>query len=362
MACPMPHALRSKVYRIPLQQLYPTLTPAQLKTNDPKVQWELAYWRGYWDLEWFAQFYFPDYCKLPFSRIHRELFELLQGGATDRGRRACIAAPRGHAKTTINLTIQIIHAICYNYEPTIIIMAQNQRESQARVKGILDILSGNERLKQVYGSLAPPSGLRGKSQFVTRNNILVKSVSWGQSIRGINHKGNRPSLIILDDVETLEGVQNPEQREKYREQFKKDVLQAGDVTNTLNVVVIGTCLHDDGLINHLLCHPGWTTRRYQAVESFATYKALWVEWQSLLTDLTNPNRDDSAQAFYESNKEDMLVGTQVLWPEGEPYERLMRIKVLKGTPPFNRKSRMSLMMLNVAYLTPIPSLLSHGIK
>jgi hypothetical protein len=220
--------------------------------------------------------------------MHHELFELLQGGATERGRRICIAAPRGHAKTTISLTIQIVHALCYGYEPYMVIMAQNLRESQARVQSILDILRNNVKLKQVFGDLAPPKGMGSKNQFVARNNALVKAVSWGQSIRGMNHQGHRPSLIILDDVETLEGVQNPDQREKYREQFKKDVLQAGDVTNTLNVVVIGTCLHDDGLINHLLCHPGWTTRRYQAVEAFASNQALWDTWKGLLTDLTNP--------------------------------------------------------------------------
>lgn len=299
----------------------------------------MVYWRGYWDLAWFARFYFPEYCRLPFSRMHRELFELLEGGATDRGRRICIAAPRGHAKTTISLTIQIVHALCYGYEPYIVIMAQNQRESQARVKGILDIIRTNERLKQVFGDLAPPKGMGSKNQFVARNNALVKAVSWGQSIRGMNHQGHRPSLIILDDVETLEGVQNPEQREKYREQFKKDVLQAGDVTNTLNVVVIGTCLHDDGLINHLLCHAGWTVRKYQAVEAFATNTQLWQDWRTILNDRTNPDRLTDARAFYDANKTAMLEGSHVLWPEGESYERLMCIREFEGNAAFQSEKQ-----------------------
>ncbi len=51
--------------------------------------------------EVFAQIYLVDHCRLPFSRMHRDLFSTLATMADKRGARLAVAAPRGHAKSTI---------------------------------------------------------------------------------------------------------------------------------------------------------------------------------------------------------------------------------------------------------------------
>ncbi len=257
-----------------------------------------------------------------------------------RGRREAIAAPRGHAKTTFKLLLKSIHAIVYGYERYIVIIAQSAMEAEDRVRQILDELETNQRLIDVYGTLAPKNSKPGrKKSFVTQNGIKVQAKSIGQQIRGIKHGGDRPTLLILDDVETLEAVQSPQHRFKTSDWFFKDVLKCGQTDGSSNVIFIGTCLHQESLLSDLLQRPGWSSHKYQAVIKFSAAQTLWDQWKAIYTELSNPNREADAQTFFEANKDALLLGTEVLWPETEPYLALMKQMVSEGAAAFHSEKQ-----------------------
>lgn len=265
--------------------------------------------------------------------MHQELFPLWSH-CSPRGQKTVIAAPRGHAKTTIMLTAQVLHAICYGYEPSIVIIAQTTAEAESRVEQILTELRYNEALIAVFGHLAPQGGKGSKKGFTAQNGVRVRAISRGQSIRGQNYRGNRPSLIILDDIETLEEVQNPDQRQKTRDWLFKDVIPVGQTDGSTHITVIGTCLHEDSLVSNLLTQVGWESYKYQAIERWSHESELWEQWERLYLDLSNPDREADAQAFYETYQVQMLHGTQVLWPEQESYLDLIKMKVSMGRKAF----------------------------
>ena len=262
-----------------------------------------------------------------------------------RGRREAIAAPRANAKTTFKLLIKAIHAVVYSYESFILVIGHSAPEAEEKVSSILDELETNQRLIRIYGSLAPERGKYdtparwGKKKFITQNGILVMAKSRGQQIRGIKHGACRPSLIVCDDIESPEGVLSPEQRLKTRDWFYKDLLKCGQVDGSTNITVIGTCLHPESLLSELLRTPGFTGSKYQSIVSYSLNPPLWDHWKVLYTDLTNPKRLEDAKAFYESNRTDMLEGTLVLWPDGEPYDYLMRIRVDEGIASFQSEKQ-----------------------
>lgn len=264
--------------------------------------------------------------------MHQALFPLWSN-PTHRGRKTVIAAPRGHAKTTIMLFSQVIHAICYGYEPYIVIVAQTTPEGESRVGQIRDQLLHNESILSVFGQLLPDKGA-SKKGFTTLNNVRVEAISRGQNMRGRIFKGNRPSLFILDDVETLEGAQNPEQRQKTLDWLQKDVISTGQTGGSSNITVIGTCLHDESLISYLRNQPDWLQQKYQAVESWAVNQALWDRWTHIITDLSNSSRMQDADAFFLEHEAAMLEGTKVLWPEVESYEYLMKYMLSLGRKAF----------------------------
>lgn len=305
------------------------LKPSYNRLNVSRTKALEQLWRrGYEDFGFFARTFFPHHCSRPFSPMH-EAFCLAEAQPRRRGRREAIAAPRGHAKTTLKLLIKAIHAIVYRTERFILVIGQSAPEAEDKVAQILAELQTNRLLLAVFGALTP-TGSRKK--FVTTSGIRVQARSRGQQVRGIKHGADRPTLILCDDIETLEGVQTPEQRAKTRDWFFKDVLKCGQTDGTSNFIFIGTCLHPESLLSELLATPGWQARKYQAILEFAQNQPLWQQWKALFTDLSRPAED--AEAFYHAHEAALLAGSQVLWPEGESYLSLMKQLVSEGEAAF----------------------------
>jgi len=308
--------------------------------KDPAYQNLIVYLRAYQDFEFFVQYFFPDYCPFPFSSMHLSFFDA-ETDPEQRNRRDVIAAPRGNAKTTFKVLFKVLHAIVYDYERFILIIGHSASEAEAKVRDILDELSQNPRLHRVFGQLAPLKG-QGKANskaFITQNGIKVMAKSRGQEVRGLKHGAYRPSFIILDDVEAPDRVLNEEQRYKTQQWFQKDILKLGAPGGGTNITMIGTCLHPESLLTELLQSPGWQAQKYQSIQKWSQNPKLWDEWKTLFTDLSDPAREYSAQAFFEAHQAEMLQGTEVLWPEAESYLFLMKMRVNEGIASFNSEKQ-----------------------
>src|SRR6267142_1018195 len=64
--------------------------------------------------EAFVRIYLSNYCRLPFSRMHKELLAMLLSMSTSRCAREAVAAPRGHAKTTLIGTGYVLWSALYS--------------------------------------------------------------------------------------------------------------------------------------------------------------------------------------------------------------------------------------------------------
>jgi len=315
------------------------------KLENPKVLQDLLYIRAYQDFRFFATYFFSHHCKDAFSQMHVDFCQLEDLDPARRGRRDVVAAPRGNAKTTFKVLLKVLHAVVYGYEAFILIVGHSAPEAEQKVWDILSELETNERLIGVFGALAPVPGQKsgkarwGKKWFVTQNGIKVMAKSRGQQIRGLKYGAHRPSLIICDDIESPDGVLSVEQRQKTEDWFSKDLLKCGLTGGGSNITVIGTCLHPESLLNTLLQASGWDANKYQAVIRYATRQDLWEQHRALLIDLSNPQRQQAAHAFFKANEAAMLEGAEVLWPEGEPYEWLMCQRIYEGQASFNSEKQ-----------------------
>ncbi len=256
-----------------------------------------------------------------------------------------IAAPRNHAKTTFKTLFKVIHALVYRYEPFILIASHNLAQATQKVKDILQELSHNTLLITVYGPLVPEPGQKdpvarwGSKDFTTYGGCRVMAISRGQSVRGLRYGANRPSLVICDDVESLEGVYELKQREKTLDWFTKDILKLGQADNSTNFVVIGTVLHPDSLLAYLLKKPGWQSSFYQAVEHFPDDQNHWLQYKAYYTDLKDPKRVETAHRYFLQHETAMLAGVKVLWPESDSYEKLFRMQIDEGVASFQSEKQ-----------------------
>ena len=164
------------------------------------------------------------------------------------------------------------------------------------------------------------------------NGCRIDAIGSGQKLRGRRNYERRPDLILCDDIENDEGVRTAEQRQKTADWFWKAVCKSGD--SYTDILVIGTILHHDSLLAGLLENPGFQSRKYRAVLSDAP-SPLWTDWELLASDLTDPDREKTAHAFYFKHRKEMLAGSKVLWPEKLSYYDLRLMRLTEGDAAFN---------------------------
>lgn len=284
------------------------------------------------DMEYFARAYFPDRLFRDMPSFHSKGYKDLQVIADNPGgHKRAEAAPRGYSKSTRSTLIFPLYNILYQRKHYIFLISDTASQSSDFLVDIQNELESNERILEDFGSLI--GNPWNSIECVTKTKIKIECAGSGQKIRGRRHGAFRPDLVILDDLENDENTATPEQRNKLKDWFKKVVLKIGD--SYTDYVYVGTILHYDSLFSWALRNPIWKPTIHRAVMSFAKNEALWDEWESILTDLNRPNRQNDALKFYQEHEQEMIEGTKVLWPEKQSYYDLMMVKVTEGEASFN---------------------------
>ena len=292
----------------------------------------------------FAQIYLTADCSLKFSRMHTEIFDSLQSIIQKRGRRLAIAAPRGHAKSTIVSLAFILWCVLYEKEKLVLIVSATQDQAILLLKAIKDQLKGSPQLIEDFPDVCRRKLAPWRDRRIQLGNgAMVLAYGAGQGLRGAKNKGHRPGLIVVDDIENSEHVISEDLRHKMQEWFSGTLLHAGHPET--NVVVVGTVLHYDSLLANLINskdRPGWEGRKYQAIENFGDNPDRWERWAWIFRckmEFEHEMGPDAATAFYESNEKKMLQGTKVLWPERENYHDLMVIREREGRHSFQAEKQ-----------------------
>lgn len=296
------------------------------------------------DLEYFKRAYFPHYFVRKSPNFHRDLDRLWQHGvmkglnplddptAINRlaGSKKATAAPRGHAKST-NLTFSdTLHATLYRYKHYILILSDSSDQAEGFLADIKNELEENIAITADFGNL---EGKVWKTTvLLTATGTKIEAIGSGKKVRGRRHRNWRPDLIVLDDVENDENVNTPEQRKKLENWFNKAVAKAGDTYT--DIIMIGTVLHYDSLLSKVLKNPSYDSLIFKGVLAFSD-SDLWDVWESIYTDLFNEHRREDALDFFQSHREEMLQGTEVLWEDKLSYYDLMVIRISEGTASFN---------------------------
>ncbi len=283
----------------------------------------------------FAELYFPHYLSKKSGSFHKELYGLLEQVSRKRGQNVAVAAPRDSAKSSIVSLIYVIWCICYKKENYIVVLSDTSRQAIGILANVKSELEGNKYLLEDFPEacktdkdLAP--FIWKQDQIITRNNIMISALGAEQKIRGRRNKEFRPSLIILDDIENDANVQSQERREKLYGWFTNAVLKAG--TEKTSIIVIGTILHFDSLLAKLTRDTemhNWIKKIYCSVIKDSSETELWAGWSRILNyheTYKDKEGREAADLFFQENKEKMLKGTEVLWPEKEDYYALMLMR------------------------------------
>jgi len=221
-------------------------------------------------MEFFAQHYLAHYMPYPSAQFHWELFQMVQQEKI--GKRIAIAAPRGHAKSTILSLIFPLWCIIAEKKCFIIIVSDTISQAVLHLSAIINELEQNEKLREDFGNLVGKEKWT-EAEILTTNGIRTVAKGTGSKLRGLRNFAVRPDLIICDDLENDELVSTLEQRKKIYRWFTRALINTMDSEG--DIVVIGTIIHYDSLLTKLLKKSGWESRIYRAIQDDRT--PLWPD-------------------------------------------------------------------------------------
>lgn len=277
-----------------------------------------------------AERHFARYFTAEASTFHEWFAAELSAFHQRRGTRLNVLAPRGSAKTTWELAY-VVYCAVHRIEPFVILTADSSGQAEKYLETIKTELESNETLAADYPHVAGKGPIWRADAIELRNGVRIEALSTGRKLRGRKHREHRPTLIIVDDPQNLGHINSELQRSRSMAWLQHDVANAGSPTT--NILVTGTALHADCIVCQL--QRLWPSRLFRAVEQWPDRMDLWREWERLLFNLDDPEREQTASAFYEAHREAMEAGSVVLWPARFPLLTLMRIRSEIGPAAFN---------------------------
>jgi len=199
---------------------------------------------------------FGEHITRPFCPLHRTILELLDD---DSKRLVAIAAPRGFGKTTLIGLCYTARKALFRHAPYIVYISATASEAAQKVKTLARELVENELIKELFGNLKGDKWAeeKGEIELTDANGrpfCFIQAKGAGNQIRGLKWGKYRPSLFLVDDLESKDEAQSEENRKKLKKWFFGDLLGAMDNSDSSDsrLVLIGTVVHQDSLLANLL--------------------------------------------------------------------------------------------------------------
>ena len=198
--------------------------------------------------------------------FHHEMYEL----ACSDLRRIVICAPRSFAKSTVFSKIYPLYQILHGEASRIFIVSATGTLAEHWLSEIRKELESNPRILAHFGDV--------RTDKWTQSHIVCKRLDGHRCElvakgAGYQIRGYRPDVVVIDDIETDEGVQSSDQREKLLDWFNKALINTLEKESQL--VMIGTLLHPLSLLANVMERDGWRVKKYQAIKPNG--KSLWPE-------------------------------------------------------------------------------------
>lgn len=229
-----------------------------------------------------CHFFLPHHFKSANPDFHYEIAECLFD--TNRKRMA-LAASRGTAKSTLVSLSYPLFQILNENEPNIIVISINHESAKKLLNNIKQELTRNERIEYYYGNRKSEERW-SDSEFVWGDTICT-AFGLNMPIRVAKHGSFRPTLALIDDIETRDlfvQLKNKDQSEMllYKDYIYREVHPALD-PKLGKVRLVGTIFHPDAILPFMMKDKNYFSRKwsvFQEDEEGNPY-SLWPEWLSV---------------------------------------------------------------------------------
>ena len=296
-------------------------------------------------LEVFCRTYLPHLFKLPMADFHREIIADLEAGQRQRGQRLAMAAPRWHGKSTLVGIAFPLWCALYGFEEHIVVATHDSDAARDRALALKQELIENARIRADFGALL--ASCPNPFDVALRTGPKIACVARGARIGSRRWRGARPTLVILDEIETRPHWTSPEygrtawgsgarmhnalEDGRRTRSWMMDWLDVG-LAPGANVVVIGSIA---GYQSHLadllddLKERQWTKRQWGAICGGLGFNGKWSEWSDIAkAGGSDPlEARDHARQFFEANRDELERKQRSLWPARFEIDELMALRL-----------------------------------
>ena len=265
--------------------------------------------------------------------------------------------PRAFGKTSRS-TNEGIMGVLQGFIKYLVIVASNTEKAEEIITSVMTELFSNDRLFQLYPATIacfrhtekePRKSLsqtyQGKDTYIYYNQGFIVfpyidgepssgaiiDIRARKNVRGIYHTieagefagtRQRPTHVILDDIQTDEEAENPNTARKIVNLVKKSIMLAGGHDSGISIMMNGTPIAPGDVTHHFLFNEPWQHVIYKMLIDRADAEAeeMWFgTYQQILTDFDKTIPGSKLEAakhaleFYKNNRERMDKGAKAAW-------------------------------------------------
>lgn len=309
------------------------------------------------------------------EEVLREMFN-----ATTSHSNYCILMPRGHGKSSYILCMTLF-AIATGLQKYVVIISHDARAAGSLMQDLWRAVQETDtKFAQDYPELTLPFQVcqgsfrrrqlyHGKSTEIQKNAgqlvfarlqdesgvemptsgsiVTCRGVSGG--LRGMKKGTLRPTLVLLDDLQTSEIAENPQAVDKLMNTIRKDIIPLAGKTR-LSILQTATQICQDDLVDKIKADKSWKTTTYKAVIHFPKNRELWGKYFEIYdTESVQGFSHSESLEFYKKNREEMDEGSEVFNPtrfakvDGHIscIQKMMELKHAIGDAAFMAEYQMS---------------------
>ena len=213
----------------------------------------------------FGKICLPTAYKKDTPPFHNKIYEKI-GNESDK--RVLIAAPRGTAKSTLASLILPMHQLMNKKEGEdlfIVIVSESRQQSINFLSRIKDHLEDSYPLREIYGDFGEHTAHKWREDdIVLKNGARVVAIGTGSRIRGYVTKDTRPTLIIMDDIESGTNAATREARAKNKKWITEAVIPS--LADDGRIVMIGTVISEDCFLYWAKASSEWTVLWFSIID------------------------------------------------------------------------------------------------
>ena len=244
--------------------------------------------------------------ELPSPEFHYELRDLMSSE-----RRLAIEAPRGYAKSTLCVFRVLQHLLFDEGSKYVVIQSKTQKEAKKRLGAVKNIIEYSQAFRDLFGYMGEQSAKTWtQDTVILANGDTIEAKGYGQPVRGgLTEDWARVTMYYLDDPEDEDNTKTKDAMDGNLKKFLSAL--PGIKKKTGRVIVVGTPINQACLVEKLRKMGGWTFKHYSAVNE-KTKEVLWPEmetYEELMRDKEDHISIGKASMWY-SEKQCLITGDE----------------------------------------------------